>query len=316
MSELVQLHESLVTEDQIDTLGHMNVRYYVERMTVANEVLLQKFGVRLSPGQIVRRTDTYTKFLREQFSGATLQTFGGVVDAPEEMEREGISAYFEIRNAETQDLAACFIVTSNVIVDATQERVTHEVPGNARHGGIEVEIPAHGSPRTLSLQPPGKVAFDELSGYIADHEIPGAMYGRREGLVQDVDCDANGRLREEVDLMFVMYRPEHEEAPDTQGPPLFRDEHGRRYSFAIMENRAVVWQRPMNGDALVSLSGDLAWGEKWRQTRRWIFNRTTKELLGVSDHVALCMDLDARKAIPIPAEELRLIEENCLTQFA
>lgn len=315
MNELMHLHESQVTPGQIDTLGHMNVRYYVERMIRANEKLLSKLGVALAEGQVLRRTDTYTRFLREQFEGATLCTLGGLIADQDAFGTAGIHAYFEIRNTGTDDVAACFIVTSNVVDDATRQVVRPDLPTAEQVAALGVEVPAYGRPRTLTLAAPAAVAFDDLAAFISEHEQPGSMYGRREGTVLAVDCDEKGRLREEIDPMYVMYRPTEEAAPDGEGPPILRDAQGRRYSWAVMENRSVLWVRPMAGDPLVSLSGDLAYGEKWRLTRRWIFNRDTRELLGVSDHVALCMDLDARQAIVIPPEELQAIAANVLSQF-
>ena len=42
---MIKLNETPVTADQIDSLGHLNVRYYIERMDDANRRLLSGMGI-------------------------------------------------------------------------------------------------------------------------------------------------------------------------------------------------------------------------------------------------------------------------------
>jgi hypothetical protein len=130
------------------------------------------------------------------------------------------------------------------------------------------------------------------------------------------DCDTDGRLREEVDLMFVLHRPTTGEKNEPGGPPVMRDSEGRRYSWAMIETRSVVWHRPMAGEIVLSIGADIANGEKWRQSRRWMFAEKTGLLLGISDSVGLCIDLDARRSIPMPLDVIEAIERSSLPQFA
>ena len=67
-----KLNESPVTPDQIDSLGHLNVRYYIARMDLANRQLLEANGISGDEHTFLRRVDTYNKFRREQFKGACL----------------------------------------------------------------------------------------------------------------------------------------------------------------------------------------------------------------------------------------------------
>ena len=75
------LHTSRVLPQEIDGLGHMNVRYYLARMETANRTLID--GLHLDAEALgtdfLRRVDTYTRFKREQFEGATLHTLGAVI---------------------------------------------------------------------------------------------------------------------------------------------------------------------------------------------------------------------------------------------
>ncbi len=297
MSNLTLLHESVVDDSQIDSLGHMNVRYYVSRAAEANFKLLKDIGIAEAEGFTLRRVDTYNRFLKEQFAGAKLAVYGGLVGNQGD---KRITGYYEIRNVDTNDLAATFIITSSLINRESEVVVPLQNFDPANMLPYKTEVPPEGQPRTLDLTPPRQVSFNEIAALIPEDTNPNGMSGRREGIVIEEDCDENGRLKEALDPMFVMFRPQPGEELKNMGPPVQRDEHGRRYSFAMMEIRSVNWHRPGLGDTIVSLSADVNYGEKWRHMRRWMFEKSSGLLLGITDHAAVCMDLDARRAIPIP----------------
>ncbi len=307
-------HESQVKPEEIDSLGHMNVRFYVSRMDAANRALLARCGVEPGPGQVLRRVDTYTRFHREQFAGAPLNTYGGLMAGEGVLDDGGVNAYFEIRNPESGQTAATFIVASS-LVDKASEKVMRDVQVS-RDPGLEVSVPDMGLPRSLSLREPAHVAMSLLEESISDDPTPGMMSGRREATVSAEDCDENGRMHEHVDLMFVLHRPQADGDEPTHGPPVVRDSEGRRYSWAMMETRSVVWRRPALGDRIVSIGADIRCGEKWRQSRRWMFVKETVQPLGISDTLGMCIDLDARRAIVIPDDVRAAIEKNAVPQFA
>ena len=316
MTEPSLLHESVVTPDEIDSLGHMNVRFYLMRADRANRSLLASIGVREGQGRIIRRLDAYTRFHREQFAGARLNTLGGLIAVEGADEASEICAYFEIRNPDNDQLAATFILRSQLVDVASQQAAAIEPGAGHDIGSVSIEVPDYGRPRSLSLATPGHVSLEELESVVSDEPTPGMMSGRRESIVYAEDCDEKGRLREDMDLMFVLHRPPPGEQVEQAGPPIMRDSSGRRYSWAMIETRSVVWARPMAGDGIVSIGADIATGEKWRQSRRWMFVKESGLLLGVSDSVGICIDLDARKSIPMPTEIREAIERTAVPQYA
>jgi acyl-CoA thioester hydrolase len=318
MASLTLFDQSQVDESEIDSLGHMNVRFYGLRAARANLELLKRVGIHRAPssGQILRRVDTYSRFHREQFAGATLSTSGGLVDGERVDGMEGIGAYFEIRNVGNDELAASFILTSSLIEAATQTVLKLPEASSLEDSPYKIHVPAHGAPRSLSIAPPRIVPLPELEQAVTDDPAAGLMSGRREGLVLSEDCDEHGRLRENVDLMFVIHHPRSNVGNASLGPPLLKDTHGRRYSWAMMETRSVQWRRPQADDTVVSIGADIAFSKLWRQTRRWMFVKDTGLPLGISDTVGICIDLDARRAIPIPDEDREVIERTSLPQFA
>ena len=314
----------------------MNVRFYISRVARANVVLLQRAGLFGPEGgaQRVKRSDTYTRFLKEQFDGARLETWGGFVASEILLGGPaGIDCYFEIRNAETTDVAAAFLVR-NRIVDAATESLL-ELPADTpwRRSEFSIDVPTYGRPRSLKLSEPTRLDYATVANAVVDDPSLGMMSGRRDGVVRAEDCDETGKLNNELDVMFLIARQaqeemqkeekEKEETEETKGsgdkafgPPVQRDSQGRRFSWAMMETRSVQYQRPKLGDAVVSLGADIAFSAKWRHSRRWTYVRSSGELLGIADSLGICIDLDARKALAIPPELLEAIERHAVPQLA
>ncbi|MFT7686911.1 MAG: acyl-CoA thioester hydrolase [Candidatus Azotimanducaceae bacterium] len=317
MTEPVLLHESIVDAAEIDSLGHLNVRYYGERANLANLALLKLAGIKLQKGQFIRWTDTFNRFHREQFEGARLQTYGGFISAEETANKstEHARAYFEIRNADSKTLAASFVVAMNIVDSLGHVLSDLNLISVDHRSDLLIELPAHGAPRTINLREPRRVSLEEIEAIELEDPTPGMMSGRREGLVLHEDCDAEGRLREDVNLMYVLHRLQPGQELSQMGPPITRDDHGRRFSWAMLETRSYLCDRPIVNDIVVSIGADLSTGEKWRYTRRWMFAKKSGLLLAIYDSVGICIDLDARKSIVIPRKLKITIDANCVPQF-
>jgi len=304
------LDESSVLESEIDSLGHMNVRFYLSRVDRANTRLLEALGINRKPeGAAIRRHDTYSRFRREQFAGARLQVAGGLLEVRDDLAH----CYFEIRNPEKDEIAATFIIDSGLIDAASQQRMALPIAPSGVNEQYGTRLPEHGRPRSLSLDKPRiDVSLNELNERVSEEPTPGMMSGRRESVVAADDCDVNGYLREDVDLMFVMHRTQPGGQKPSFGPPVMRTANGHRFSWAMIETRAVVLGRPRAGDRLVSIGADVAVGEKWRQSRRWAFVADTGFLVGINDVVGMALDLDERRSIVIPDELRQTIERDYL----
>ncbi|MFU8815655.1 MAG: acyl-CoA thioesterase [Pseudomonadales bacterium] len=312
-----QLDASRVGPDEIDSLGHLNVRFYLARVDRASRKLLAALG--LTEAELderhasLRRIDTYSRFRREQFEGAELTVHGGVLGCVGEQLR----CYFEIRNPAKDELAAHF-VTGTVLGDRASRRPL-ELPPSVRQVNEQygVRIPDYAAPRSLSLDPPRTdIAFETLMAQIGDQTEFG-MTGRREGVIEAEDCGPDGVLRDDVELMFVMFRRLVNTAdPKAFGPPVLHTDEGHRFGWAMLETRNVELGRPRAGDAIVWLGADVAIAEKSRQSRRWAFVKSTGELLSIHDSVGVAMDLDARRAIVIPRSIRSAMEHHYLPQYA
>ncbi len=310
------LDSSRVTPEEIDSLGHLNVRFYLTRLDRANTKLLGALG--LCEAELdrrhatLRRVDTYSRFRREQFEGAELAVHGGIVGCVGDQVR----CYFEIRNSVTEQVAANF-VTGTVMSDVAS-RQPIELPESMRQVNerYSVRIPRDAVPRSLSLDPPRTdVPFDRLMAEVGESTEFG-MTGRREGTIEAEDCGPDGLLRDDVELMFVMFRRQVNAADAKSfGPPVLYTDEGHRFGWAMLETRNVDLGRPRAGDVIVWIGADVAIAEKSRQSRRWAFVKSTGQLLSIHNSVGVAMDLDARRAIAIPRSIRRAMERHYLPQY-
>ncbi|MGA1372028.1 MAG: thioesterase family protein [Pseudomonadales bacterium] len=312
-----RLDVSRVLPEEIDSLGHLNVRFYLARVDRASQALLASLGVDQSnspsPTARLRRIDTYCRFQREQFEGAELSVHGGLLPSEDETAR----GYFEIRNEAQGHIAATF-VTATQLIDGTH-RLPARFPFDTRapNASQQVTIPDHGKPRSLDLElPRSNVTLAELMTRIEPSAEIG-MTGRRSGVIEPEDCDADGFLRDELDIMFVLFRREASAAdPKSFGPPVLRTDNGHRFGWAMLETRNREFARPRSGDEVVWLGADIGIAEKSRRSRRWAFIAATGELLSIHDAVGIAMDLDARRAIPIPPSIKSTLERHYLPEYA
>ena len=309
------LDDAPVLDSEIDSLGHMNVRYYLTRVDRANGALLRELGLTMADtrGANLRRYDTYSRFRREQFAGASLQVEGGLLTLDDDHAR----CYFEIKNPAKEEIAATFITVSQLIDAASQSPRTFPPELSRVNEKFGARLPQHGRPRSLSLDPPrADISLDELNRRVPEQPTPGMMSGRRETTIDSQDCDEHGRLREEVDLMFILHRPQTAGEQASFGPPVMTSDDGRRFSWAMIETRAVVLGRPCVGDRLISIGADIALGERWRQSRRWAFVEDSGQLVGINDTVGIALDLDERRSIAIPQSVRETIERDFLPDLA
>ncbi len=311
------LHTSVVGDDETDDLGHMNVRFYMLRVEAANARLMDEFGLGTAAlaerGQALVRVDSYCKYNREQFPGATLQVLGGVLDAAD----DGLKMYWEVRNPAQDAHAASFILDFALQDLATRSRQPLRDDALHRAQNAQTPLPEYGAPRSLSLDPPRlDVSLAEITARVGDGGRS-MMGGLMERQIEPEFCDAHGYLRPGEDIMLgPKQRAALMETRAAVGPQAQMSATGIRYGWAWMETRAMVFETPRAGEVLRSIGADIALGQKTRQSRRWIFNETTGRMAGADDMVGICLDLDARKAIVIPPEVREDLVRVFVPEFA
>src|SRR3954453_14012617 len=141
---LAVTHTSSVTEDQIDHLGHMNVRYYgVNAHAATNAVLAGLEGWPDGPHLV---HDTYTPHHREQLLGTSLLVRSGMLGA----DAGGLRIHHELVPTNAEALAATFVHRVSPI-DENGTRLA--VPDAAVDAATAqaIERPPYAAPRTVDL---------------------------------------------------------------------------------------------------------------------------------------------------------------------
>jgi acyl-CoA thioester hydrolase len=308
------LDTSEVLANEIDGLGHLNVRYYMARAQRANRVLMGEFGLgpdALATAKLVQ-TDSYCRYQREQFQGSTLTVNGGLLRA----DAAGVTLYFEVANPAKGQIAATYVITSELIDRATGKARPIPAASLAAAAGALIELPEHGRPRTIDLSPPRlDVAYADLAARLTD-DATDPMSRSMERVVEAKECDEFGFLAETQDLMFGGWRTPTPAEMRGMGPMTFVGDEGHRLGWAALETRSVRVSQARVGDTLRSIGAEIGLHSKVRHSRRWMFDVTTGKLVSLNDNVAIALDLDARRPMDIPPSLRGKLEERHLPEFA
>lgn len=296
MKALRVLHESLVEDEEIDALGHMNVRHYGRRALASTEKLLVDAGL---IGQTVGGDNEgalvhdlprlYTRYHREQLAGARLEVHGGILSA----DADGIRIYHELVNPERKEVAATFV--QDVVFREAESNQAVEIADSVRKELTEarIEWPAHGRSRSIDLDAPPVTLSVKAA-------LESGLAFRKERRIAAEDCDPEGRVGADM-RPFLMWGGEPIE-PGPEGPPVFDLPDGGRMGLASAETRSVMVEQPMAGMRIQSFAATVELARKTNLRRYWVFDLDTGRLLLANEVVELALDLDKRCAIDIPDE--------------
>lgn len=283
MSELQTTHRTSVTEDMIDHLGHMNVRWYGVAARAGSDAVVARLG---DADVEVRAVDLYTRHFREQLLGADLEVRSLVLS------RDGgaLRLYHELRNADTEELAASFVHRLEAGADAGA--VSTWLPAGEEPDG---EIPEHGRPRSIALDTRPLDAAPPLDDVRRDELL--AM--RRPRTIEADECLADGSY-DPAAAPFLLWGGEPLEG--ATGPTLHPGPDGQLVGWATMENRMVINRLPERGDRIQSFGAVVEIRDKTTHRVMWGFDGERGDLLVAFEVVDVALDTVSRRAVPIPAE--------------
>lgn len=286
-----EFYRSSVQTWEADTMGHLNIQFYSEKVTSALAALSIALGhgpekVRATRTRLVA-TDHHIRFLREQRPGAPMFIRGGVVSA----EAERLTCYFEMVGTVSNEVAASFLTEVALVDDDTRE--TLPLPQNFFDNldALKIDVPLHGQPRGLTLDVP-RVA-PTLKG--ADDM---GLIATFQGEVMADWCDATGRLATRR-YMGIVSDSIPNLLAQTRGDDRSRDS---TTGGAALEYRFIYRTAPRLGDILTLRSGMKEVTPKTYTWAHWLFDVETGTCVATAEAVGIALDLVARKVIPIPAE--------------
>ncbi len=287
MGDFVETGRGGVEAWECDAMGHMNVRHYVARAEAGLIRLGQVIGV--DPGSRRARSvglvprETHIRFLAEQRAGAPVLMLTGVVSVSDTR----LTVYQELRSVEDGTISATFL-SEVELVDLNQRRPLPLPEGVAAAvDPLVVDVPAHGRPRGLAMDPPRPTPT------LAEAEQLG-MFPVYRGPVSATSVDGWGRMTgpgfigcisDGMSVAITLARGSVRE-PGLGG--------------AALEYRLAFRAAPQESDLLVLMSGLRGYGGKAVTWVHWLFDEVTGACVMTAENVGIAMDLNARRAIDIP----------------
>ncbi|TVS16973.1 MAG: thioesterase [Gammaproteobacteria bacterium] len=288
MNGMIEVARSSVQTWECDQMGHMNVQFYLDKADQGLTTLALELGLgptqARSSGVMLRAREHHVRFLREQRPGAPFFLRGGLVDVGE----SGLTVYQEMVETVSDTAAATFLIDVECVDIASR---TPQPLSEALRAYSEqrVEVPVHGRPRGLELAPPRPAPT------LADAERSG-MLRTWQGAISRDQCDDAGFLTVRhfmgivsdsiPNLLALTGGSDRSKTPGVGG--------------AALEYRFVYRGQPRVGDVLTLRSGLKQVGSKAYTWCHWLFDLETGTAVATAEAVAIAMDLEARRAIPIP----------------
>ena len=279
---LIVTHRSTVTNEQIDHLGHMNVRFYGVNAQAGSQALAARLGIGETDDTSI--PDTYTRHHREQLVGADLEVRSGVVSA----DPHALRLYHELRNPERDEIAATFVHR----LVAGDRPFPDEVVAAAT--ALTIEIPEHGRTRSLDLDADPAASAPDLNELVS-RDL--AMRQPRE--VSADECDDAGNY---IVAMAPMLTWGGEPLKGQMGPMLHDGPDGERMGWASMETRMVLARMPTRGDRIQAFGANLALGDKVSHRIQWAYDLDRRDLLCSFEVINLAFDTVGRRAMSIPPD--------------
>ncbi len=267
MNPLVVTHQSTVDPDQIDDLGHMNVRYYGMNAAAATRTFCEQLGLEQS-----HLLSAYTRHHHEQMEGNELEVRSAVIPGGDRLR-----IYHELRNRADDDLAATFV---------------HEL----EHAPVDApafEPPQYGAPRSLDLDTDALATAPSLT------RVRELGLANRKPRVIDRDDTMGAETVPASNYGSVLWGGERME-DEASWVRVLPD--GTRYAFVVMEQRVWFRHRPLAlGTPVQTFRASLEAGEKIGRDIAWSFNTETGEAIVASETIDLCFNLTERRSMALPA---------------
>lgn len=293
MGEAVEVWRGSVATWECDSMGHLNVGFYMAKAMEALIGLAAELGMphafapRAGATLIVR--EQHIRFLREAQVGARLHIDAGVL----EMGEDDADVLLLMRHHDGE-LAASF-----------RMRVAHATTGDgrpfpwpqrarARAAAMAIEVPEKAAPRSVPLAPVEVAA-----------SLPRALdLGLKRiglGAFQAGDCDSFGRMRTEVVMARISDSVAHLMAGLLAD---LAEQGGRRLGAVILEYRLIYLDWPRAGDRYELRSGFVGAQPRLRRMMHWFLDPASGRPWASAEAVAAVFDVEARKTVALTETEL------------
>ncbi len=272
---------------ECDELGHLNVRFYLQKAMEAFSALLDELGLDTpetgSTTSIVRTRELHVRYHAEARPGAALNIEGGIVA----LDAATLSAVLVIRHWPSGTIAATVRVDADHAHPGTGRAFPFPRRIHDRAAGFMVEPPTESLPRGVETGPPAADVSVDRADALGLIEI-----GR--GMFRQDEANAYGLIRLEVFQGRVSDGAIRLFTPDIA---LLENVH---MSVALLEARFIFRKQAAPGDRFVIRSGFAELSGKIAKAVHWILDPETGEPWCTLQGAATFFDLKARKSAAPP----------------
>ena len=284
---LAVTHTSSVTEDQIDHLGHMNVRFYGTNAHAATANVLAALDGWPDVPHLVH--DTYTRHHREQLLGTPLLVRSGILAA----DADGISIHHELVPANAEALAATFVHRVSPFATVGERLPVPPAAIEAARNAL-IAPPPYAAPRTINLAV-GPLAMAPPLEVVLER----GLAVRKARTISDEECDERGGYRPDM-LMMLVWGGEPPEGATGWGPELYEGPDGELMGWAVMETRVQLDRLPTVGTRIQSFGATVAIHERATHRVHWCYDLDRGEVMCAFEAVDVAFDTRARRTMVIP----------------
>jgi acyl-CoA thioester hydrolase len=279
---------------ECDQMGHLNVRFHLERAANGLVGLAAALGMpgAFAAGAAATLTpvEQHVRFLREAVSTSSLHMTGGVLSIGED-EAELLQVLHHSGSGEP----ATAYTTRVAHTTADGRRFPWGSATRARAEALRTERPRYAAVRGATTGPAGSA--DLTRAQAMGLELAGltAVFPR--------DCDALGRLTVEgvisriadgVSGMVDSLRGALADAPPGSVPEM------SRIGGAVVEYRALYHAWPRAGDRVAVWAGLAGFDARTRRMVYWLLDPETGRTWATAELVSMSFDLEARKGLVLP----------------
>lgn len=300
---LAVTHTSSVTGEQIDHLGHMNVRFYGVNAHAATLAMLG--SLRGWPDGLFLVHDAYTRHRREQMLGTPLLVRSGFLGA----EPDGLRIHHELVPADAEGLAATFVHKVCPADEQGRKRPVPDAAIEAARTGMLEPLP-YAAPRTINLDLDLLAAAPAL-GVVQERRLE----VRKPRHITAEECDERGNLRSDATMMLLWAGelPDHVQG---WGPDLYEGPDGELMGWAVMETRVQLGRVPRIGTRIQSFAATIGIHERATHRMNWCFDLDNGGVLCAFESVDVAFDTVARSTMVIPEDFRRRYQASLQTDLA
>jgi acyl-CoA thioester hydrolase len=299
----VEVWRGSVNTWECDEMGHMNVRFYVAKAVEGLVGLAGAMGMPQAFSPYSNATlllrEQHIRFLREALAGAPLVMRAAVLEMGESEARLLLALY----HAPSGEPAASFqTVVAHVTAGGDPRPFPWPRQAVELARDLTIDLPAYAASRSVSLDPvvsgASLVRADELG-----------LIPISAGAFNAQDCDVFGRMRAEQfigrvsDGIATLAGQSRGLIAQTAEP------RPARSGGAVLEYRLLHLAWPRAGDRFVVRSGMSAIGDRTQTLVHWMIDPQSGRAWGSSEAVAVTLDLDARKIVPVSPAARAAISE-------